>query len=407
MAQSTLHLEFESAGPHQVWISDDSPTTMSTDITKTSTDIPVDASLKIPSVWVWNRQTGNMAMHPLPDLKGKWVLKDSDYTMIGRVVVRVESKGQPVASAEIIVSGLGLMLENLISPGDKGELSFFAIHPGQLTLTVKYKIAGKEADPIKQSFDLAMKRDKADPTLIVSIPDAVDVVPSSAPVATPVPGASPAPAGGPVAAPPGAPAPGAAPAPAGGGGSWFGQAITIILVLGFILGGGYFLMQAMKKNGTTVQDKLRQLGVDIPQPVGTTNPIDAVAPAPIAPAPPQKIMLGDSTPDPIALSAAPVSAPISMSSGVPTLRMANGDAFELPEGETVVGRDLGLGLSLVNESTVSRRHASVTRAGTNVRVIDHGSSNGTFVNGVKVVGEATLHPGDSVQFGAVQCRYEG
>jgi pSer/pThr/pTyr-binding forkhead associated (FHA) protein len=39
--------------------------------------------------------------------------------------------------------------------------------------------------------------------------------------------------------------------------------------------------------------------------------------------------------------------------------------------------------------------------------VDHGSTNGTFVNGAKVSGEAFLRPGDEVQFGAIRFRYEG
>jgi pSer/pThr/pTyr-binding forkhead associated (FHA) protein len=67
---------------------------------------------------------------------------------------------------------------------------------------------------------------------------------------------------------------------------------------------------------------------------------------------------------------------------------------------------VGLGLSLVNESTVSRHHAEVTRTGDAVTVKDLGSTNGTYVNGVKLDGERTLSPGDYVQFGAVKLRYE-
>ena len=79
----------------------------------------------------------------------------------------------------------------------------------------------------------------------------------------------------------------------------------------------------------------------------------------------------------------------------------------LPEGETVVGRDVGLGLSLVGETTVSRRHAQLVKSGDSVVVRDLGSTNGTYVNGAKIGSEATLRPGDAVQFGSVRFRYEG
>ena len=38
--------------------------------------------------------------------------------------------------------------------------------------------------------------------------------------------------------------------------------------------------------------------------------------------------------------------------------------------------------------------------------MDIGSTNGTFINGTKVSAEMILSPGDSVQFGSVQYRYE-
>jgi len=79
----------------------------------------------------------------------------------------------------------------------------------------------------------------------------------------------------------------------------------------------------------------------------------------------------------------------------------------VPEGELVVGRELGLGLSLVGESTVSRKHAVITRNGSQVLVKDCGSTNGTYVNGVQLQGEKQLQIGDNVQFGSVRFRYEG
>ncbi|MEY4881827.1 MAG: hypothetical protein RLZ87_1256, partial [Armatimonadota bacterium] len=80
--------------------------------------------------------------------------------------------------------------------------------------------------------------------------------------------------------------------------------------------------------------------------------------------------------------------------------------FELPEGETVVGREFGNGL-VVASDTVSRRHASLLRSGNSASVIDHGSTNGTWVNGVKVASNQELRVGDSVRFGSVEYRFEG
>jgi pSer/pThr/pTyr-binding forkhead associated (FHA) protein len=103
-----------------------------------------------------------------------------------------------------------------------------------------------------------------------------------------------------------------------------------------------------------------------------------------------------------------LSYPIPIvSTGEPRLVSASGDALSLDEGVLTVGREIGLGLSLINETTVSRNHAEIVRMGTSVKVRDLGSTNGTFVNGVQVTGEVELKPGDQVQFGAVRFRFEG
>ena len=163
----------------------------------------------------------------------------------------------------------------------------------------------------------------------------------------------------------------------------------------------YYGLQYMKKNPDSVGSKLEQLGVQIPKPGDDplTNP--APVPMPKAPAPVQKIILDDAAPD--------LTAPVATSSLIsdPRLVSQTGDSMSLPEGDLIVGREVGLGLSLVGESTVSRKHAQLTRSGNTVIVKDFGSTNGTFVNGVQVQGETSLQPGDAVQFGSVRFRFEG
>jgi adenylate cyclase len=77
--------------------------------------------------------------------------------------------------------------------------------------------------------------------------------------------------------------------------------------------------------------------------------------------------------------------------------------FELRSGGTlVVGRALSSDIPVL-DPTISRRHAEVMWDGSGVHVKDLGSSNGTFLNGVKVEA-AKLSPGDVVTFGKVPFR---
>ena len=64
-----------------------------------------------------------------------------------------------------------------------------------------------------------------------------------------------------------------------------------------------------------------------------------------------------------------------------------------------IGRDEGCWLRVENTS-VSRRHALVSRRGDACRIRDLGSTNGTLVNGAAVT-VAELLPGDEVRLGEV------
>jgi len=60
---------------------------------------------------------------------------------------------------------------------------------------------------------------------------------------------------------------------------------------------------------------------------------------------------------------------------------------------------------LLSDASVSRRHAALELNGDGVRVTDLSSTNGTWVNGLRIH-DATLRGGEIVQFGAVAVRVE-
>src|SRR5271166_546726 len=57
---------------------------------------------------------------------------------------------------------------------------------------------------------------------------------------------------------------------------------------------------------------------------------------------------------------------------------------------------------VVDDTTVSRRHATITRKAGGFELADLGSTNGTFVNGVRVNRPVALKPGDEIKFGSVR-----
>jgi pSer/pThr/pTyr-binding forkhead associated (FHA) protein len=66
--------------------------------------------------------------------------------------------------------------------------------------------------------------------------------------------------------------------------------------------------------------------------------------------------------------------------------------------EIIIGRSSDLDMVLV-EDMVSRRHAKISSTDAEVYIQDMGSTNGTFVNGEKINGRATLHEGDRILVG--------
>jgi pSer/pThr/pTyr-binding forkhead associated (FHA) protein len=82
-----------------------------------------------------------------------------------------------------------------------------------------------------------------------------------------------------------------------------------------------------------------------------------------------------------------------------------GQAFPLNQPTITIGRDASRDIALIADTTISRRHAHIGLEGGQHVLYDDGSSNGTFVNNVRISVQP-LAPGDIVQFGAGKFRYE-
>lgn len=73
----------------------------------------------------------------------------------------------------------------------------------------------------------------------------------------------------------------------------------------------------------------------------------------------------------------------------------------LYEGETIIGRDATLAV-VIDDSTVSRRHAIITCSPSQAAIEDCGSKNGTFVANRRLETRQELREGDVVTFGTVK-----
>jgi len=81
-----------------------------------------------------------------------------------------------------------------------------------------------------------------------------------------------------------------------------------------------------------------------------------------------------------------------------------GTTYELVDDLVTVGRSPDSTI-VINNPSVSARHAQLQLAGETYRLKDLGSTNGTHVNG-KPVTETLLSFDDRIRFGAVEARYE-
>src|SRR5688572_11459733 len=82
-----------------------------------------------------------------------------------------------------------------------------------------------------------------------------------------------------------------------------------------------------------------------------------------------------------------------------------GARFAIKGDATVIGRQSTADIVL-NLLDVSRRHAQVTRLADQYYVEDLGSSNGTFLNGLKLEGRAPLQLQDVIRVGPCEFLFD-
>jgi DNA-binding NtrC family response regulator len=75
-----------------------------------------------------------------------------------------------------------------------------------------------------------------------------------------------------------------------------------------------------------------------------------------------------------------------------------GAIITVDAGESRIGRDPSLEIALPDKA-VSRRHALLRFAAGAASLSDLGSKNATFVNGIRVIGDRTVTPGDEIRLG--------
>jgi hypothetical protein len=88
-----------------------------------------------------------------------------------------------------------------------------------------------------------------------------------------------------------------------------------------------------------------------------------------------------------------------------TIVMPSGDRIELDGDRHTIGR-LSDCTVVVSDTNVSRHHARISRSGSGFVIADLNSTNGTFVNGERLLADHRLSDGDIITVGAISLRFE-
>jgi hypothetical protein len=83
-----------------------------------------------------------------------------------------------------------------------------------------------------------------------------------------------------------------------------------------------------------------------------------------------------------------------------------GDVFPLDSAPLSVGRGAANDVPIASDEYASARHARFEPRRDGVYVEDIGSTNGTYVNGIRLTRERRLAPGDLIRIGETDLRFE-
>jgi pSer/pThr/pTyr-binding forkhead associated (FHA) protein len=107
-----------------------------------------------------------------------------------------------------------------------------------------------------------------------------------------------------------------------------------------------------------------------------------------------------------ALLAQPIARELGRLVVVESSTLAEGDVYSIDSNALTVGRGGDNDLPLEADEYASSLHARFKPRRDGVYVEDVGSTNGTYVNGIRLSGDRRLAPGDVVRIGETDLRFE-
>jgi len=354
------------------------------------------------TLYVYDAKTGNEAVYPVKAKSAdstKIDLKSADFSSVRRLGVAVSSSAnQEKAAAAVVVLQSGRISQTqVVDPTSSGTVYFTDVPTGAAKVTVSYG-AGKSS-----TQDIDVPLDRQDTVPVIQVPVVGDIETIQPAQTSTEEGASPRSGAG------GTSSREVAPTPRGSGYSYGTAFFGLILLAGLI----WAAYRVLMNKGVAVKSLLKRAGIDLPEEKRQTSAASA----------PQQIVVDPSVcpfcggkKDPItggcACSVAPGASASSPMPGIVTeprlVASAGpyaGSIYALGSGTVSIGRDESNVIAFPLDTAVSRRHSRIENTGAGFTVYDEGSSNGTFVNGMKVTDRA-LRPGDEIQVGGTRLRFE-
>ncbi|MEP6756365.1 MAG: FHA domain-containing protein [Chthonomonadales bacterium] len=364
---------------------------------------------KAPKLAIDDSKRGNTAIVDLPK-SDTLDLHSTDFDHVHRVDVKVTYESKPVAVAQVRLQSQDgkVDVSKTIDPTAKGTVAFDDVPVGKNKLTVTY------GDKLSQSQDLPVSTDHIGPTISVNVPVSNKVNTLDVPDATPVNPGTPA-----VPAQTGATA--APPVREPDHGSGIAGLLGSVIGIGVVGAGIYFFYKWAQSGGLAAS--LKKAGIEVSGPVppqdpaAPWNPNAQAAPVVMDPTVCQFCGQKKDANGNCACSVGAGGAPNAFASTpvvsniprlVATAGVHSGKVIPVdPSGPPVTfGREVGNTVVLDNDTTVSRHHATLRSEGGSFIVKDEGSSNGVYVNGVRISGQQTVRPGDDVQIGNTRFRLD-
>jgi len=345
-----------------------------------------DASItiKLPddadALWVYDAKTGNLAHLKVADLKEETKLTSDRFSHVARVQVNLQAQGKPVASAIVqLTDADGKTHTRVLEPSAEGILIFERVPLGKVSITARYGDEGKAS----QETTLKAERETRVPIIELALSGSVATL---------------------EVAPKDRERQGDAETPPT---SRIGAIVMFVIALLLAVGVIVFLVRLATQKPQQLGEAMSKLGVELPQPTPAGQGSATVA-APAAPPQPDL--------PPLEIAGVPPTAPTGTVAttvvAAPAARIVAtqgphaGQAFELTGELMTIGREASHAIALVNDMGVSRTHAQIVRQGDQTLIEDLGSTNGTYVNGVRISAPTPIKPGDTLQLGASLFRVE-